>query len=989
MSMPEKPQEIKESIHENGIKETLKNIKNGEELNKTGEGEDEEEERIDIDELSGEDLQAAIDYLDAIGKDTNRSEIEKAAHYLQNVDDKDELFSAFETGDERGRVDKSIVAPQNMEEETDWHTRDGDFYQILTATSLPRLVSPGWLVPITLSEHDVRLSMHIKPRDTKSVKGRLQQRLTQMKSAIQWKKKRGRTDVYEEKHERQELERLLRNLISGTTKIFNFSFYMEIHGETLEEMEESSRSVQRKVSEQGMDLFPIEGRQIESQKSITPVGSDPIKNNNAVQLEAMATFFNFIEPPVNQSTGVLLGFDDSKRPVIVDRYDLSGHSKVVTGKVGGGKTYSTKMAMYRRLLNDNDVRLIIFDPLGDDFVDFAEKAGGSVIKFGGNDRINPLQIEPPQGDTEETEAYSNNVRSVIEILKTYFEQSQRAGMTAGEEGVIGHGVHYAYAKMGITSDPQTFHNDSPILDDVIEGVNIISKGGIHSNKVDLTEDLEDETGSMEDCHPRTKEVITNPSDEHVKIAQQLVPKFESFKAGSVNNNLNGRTNIDLQHRIVCFNMEAFADTGEMPLIMHTMLDWAYQEARRRPEKFDVTFEEAHYLLGRPGSRKLLNLFIRHARHFGAGLTLISQTPDEFLGDGNDEKKEIYDNCDIKQLFYQENVSQEVIDYYDFSDEEARFLRQAARGQNSDFSECLLSTSEHGRRRLEIYVDPYERHVIEEGLDPRGYLEQLGYDLDEGNETPDSELTETMAETARQTAIPDNSPEIDTSPEPSQSESAEGVLSTSSADTIEKHPAIEEDTEDSSKNVQDPYKVGGKVTDSNEVVEENQNNESFTTSSIDQDLLDEVSSTSTDTETDKEPTSRRTSTEESNRQNKPTGSTESESSSDQHQPNEVIDTDHTERPDQIDKTEPAEQVESQITPPENEEKPSKSEEATTDKDDSSETDQSKLAVYKQTIKNILKHIWESKTFWWAIKIIPITLLVIALGTVLIFAPDLIP
>jgi hypothetical protein len=34
--MPEKPQEIKESIHENGIKETLKNIKNGEELHKTG-----------------------------------------------------------------------------------------------------------------------------------------------------------------------------------------------------------------------------------------------------------------------------------------------------------------------------------------------------------------------------------------------------------------------------------------------------------------------------------------------------------------------------------------------------------------------------------------------------------------------------------------------------------------------------------------------------------------------------------------------------------------------------------------------------------------------------------------------------------------------------------------------------------------------------------------------------------------------------------------
>lgn len=693
------------------------------------ETEDEEKGRVDIDELDGEELQDALEYLTAIGRDTTRKDIEEAAYYLRNVDDEVELYSAYETADERGRVDRSIVAPNNMETETKWHTRDGDFYQILTTTSLPRLVTPGWMVPITLSEHDARLSMHITPRDTSSVKGRLQQRLTQMKSAIQWKKRRGRTDVYEEEHERQELERLLRNVIEGTTKLFNFSFYMEIHGDTLEEMEEASRVVQRKVSEQGMDLVPVEGRQIESQQAMTPVGTDPIRNNNTVQLEALATFFNFVEPPVNQPGGVLMGFDDSKRPVIVDRFELSGHSKVVTGKVGGGKTYSTKMTMYRRLLNDDDVRLIIFDPLGDDFIDFTEKLGGQVIKFGGGDRINPLQIEPPKDESNTEDLYTTKVRSVIEILKTYFEQSKRGGMDAGEEGVITQAVHYAYAKKGITADPETFSNESPIIDDVIEGVRIVAQGGLDSDSSPVTNAVADGAGTLAECPSRTKEIVKDPSDQHIKIGQQLVPKFESFKEGSINNNLNGNTNIELDDRIICFDMESFADTGEMPLIMHTMLDWAYQEARRTPQRTDVTFEEAHYLLNRSGARKLLNLFIRHARHFNAGLTLISQTPDEFLG--NDEKKEIYDNCDIKQLFYQENVSSDVIEYFDFSEEEARFLRQAARGQNSNFSECLLSTSEHGRRRLEIYAGPYERHILEEDLDPHGYLRQQGLTTQEG------------------------------------------------------------------------------------------------------------------------------------------------------------------------------------------------------------------------------------------------------------------
>jgi hypothetical protein len=688
-----------------------------------GEESDDGPGRIDIDKLDSEEMQDALEYLNAIGRDTTRKDIEEAAYYLRNVDDEAELYSAYETGEERGRIDRSLVAPNNMEKETKWHTRDGDFYQILTTTSLPRLVTPGWMVPITLSEHDARISMHITPRDTSSVKGRLQQRLTQMKSAIQWKKRRGRTDVYEEEHERQELERLLRNVIEGTTKLFNFSFYMEIHGETLEEMEEASRVVQRKVSEQGMDLVPVEGRQIESQQAMTPVGTDPVKNNNTVQLEALATFFNFVEPPVNQPGGVLMGFDDSKRPVIVDRFALSGHSKVVTGKIGGGKTYSTKMAIYRRLLNDSDIRTIIFDPLGDDFVDFTEKLGGQVIRFGGGDRINPLQIEEPTNEEDTDDLYTTKVRSVIEILKTYFEQSKRGGMDAGEEGVITQAVHYAYAKKGITEDPETFDNESPIIDDVIEGVRIIAQGGIQEDTAPGSDAIADGAMDIGDMMSRTREIVEDPSDEHVKIAQQLVPKFESFKQGSVNNNLNGHTNIELDDRIVCFDMESFADTGEMPLIMHTMLDWAYQEARRSPRRTDVTFEEAHYLLNRSGARKLLNLFIRHARHFDSGLTLISQTPDEFLG--NDEKKEIYDNCDIKQLFYQENVSPEVIEYFDFSEEEARFLRQAARGQNSNFSECLLSTSEHGRRRLEIYAGPYERHILEEDLDPHGYLEQQG------------------------------------------------------------------------------------------------------------------------------------------------------------------------------------------------------------------------------------------------------------------------
>jgi hypothetical protein len=153
----------------------------------------------------------------------------------------------------------------------------------------------------------------------------------------------------------------------------------------------------------------------------------------------------------------------------------------------------------------------------------------------------------------------------------------------------------------------------------------------------------------------------------------------------------------------------------MPLILHAMLSWAYLEAKRSPYKVDVTFDEAHYLLGRPAARDLINLYIRHARHYEAGLTLMSQTSHEFVR--TNERREVYENCDVKCLFYAESVSEQTQQYYGLSSDEIRFIQSAARGQDSDYSECLLATSVHGRRRLEVRSGPFEHHVLDDALDP--------------------------------------------------------------------------------------------------------------------------------------------------------------------------------------------------------------------------------------------------------------------------------
>jgi hypothetical protein len=98
---------------------------------------------------------------------------------------------------------------------------------------------------------------------------------------------------------------------------------------------------------------------------------------------------------------------------------------------------------------------------------------------------------------------------------------------------------------------------------------------------------------------------------------------------------------------------------------------------------------------------------------------MSQTSHEFVR--TPERREVYENCDVKCLFYAESVSEQTQQYYGLSSDEIRFIQSAARGQDSDYSECLLATSVHGRRRLEVRSGPFEHHVLDDTLDPWEWL----------------------------------------------------------------------------------------------------------------------------------------------------------------------------------------------------------------------------------------------------------------------------
>lgn len=677
-----------------------------------------------LETIDQETFEMALAILQTAGETPTQERLKEKAtqlNQLEALDEKDIRIGIVQDHNERSRADQAIIAPTRIEEGPTHLERNAGFARILTISALPDRVPVGWLTALFTTNVNVRVSYHITPRDTATIVTNLQTRLTQIKASLVRKYQKNRTDTFEEEAEERAVEQLMTRIVEGRTKLFDFAIYLEIIADSIEELDILTRDVINLLAERNTELVPIAMRQIEGQQSTAPIAVDPIKNTQLMQEDALATTFGFIEPAINNPDGVLFGFDDTGMPVMVDQFSLSGYCMAVSGKIGSGKTYFTKMKLWRRLQIDPEIECIMFDPLGDDFVDFVTQLDGQVIKFGGDYVINPLELNPIATDAVE-DPYRKKIRSLIGMMRTHF--TPIGGLSAQEEGLLVRAFHLAYLKYGITPSIDTHDAPDPTMQDVLDILTAIADGDAPSEFLQIDDTVTVDT----ELNQFITELEDRLRDDQRMHAENLLLGLEDFQANGINANLNGETNVSLDNRIVCFDMSMFADTQTAPLLMHVMLEWVYQRAQSSSRRTEVTFEEVHYLLGQDGARELLNLFIRHSRHFNTGLTLISQTVDEFVA--TPKVREIYDQCDIRALFYLEHVSNEATDYFDLSPREIDYIEQAARGQDSTYSECLLAVTGYGRRRLEIRTGDFEQHVLDDKQDPWEYL------LKYGDMTPD-------------------------------------------------------------------------------------------------------------------------------------------------------------------------------------------------------------------------------------------------------------
>jgi type IV secretory pathway VirB4 component len=126
----------------------------------------------------------------------------------------------------------------------------------------------------------------------------------------------------------------------------------------------------------------------------------------------------------------------------------------------------------------------------------------------------------------------------------------------------------------------------------------------------------------------------------------------------------------------------------------------------------VVVDEAHLLARTGATAEFLDRLVRHVRHYRTGLLLLSQSPDDFLG--NEAGRSLLRNLRATLLLRLSNVSPEARRFFGLTEAEADWLPKARLPKEAEYTEGLLRS---GPSHLPIAVlaTREERELLERWL----------------------------------------------------------------------------------------------------------------------------------------------------------------------------------------------------------------------------------------------------------------------------------
>lgn len=232
-----------------------------------------------------------------------------------------------------------VIAPGNMEVDFDY-VKIGEVYlRTLFVGGYPRFVTPGWLEPIINFDHSMDISFYVYPVDGKSVLDDLRRKITEMEAEISTDIQRGKLINPSTQAKLEDARVLQEQLVKGSERFFEFSFYITIPAANLEELNQVTRQIQSTL---GSLLVVAKKASLDMERaflSTAPFGVDKLSITRNMDTTSLATTFPFTSAELSSDTGVLYGLNPQNESFIIfDRFSLENGNMTIFATAGAGKS---------------------------------------------------------------------------------------------------------------------------------------------------------------------------------------------------------------------------------------------------------------------------------------------------------------------------------------------------------------------------------------------------------------------------------------------------------------------------------------------------------------------------------------------------------------------------------------------------------------------------------------------------------------------------
>jgi len=529
-----------------------------------------------------------------------------------------------------------LIAPAAIEVDFDHLKINSRYYRTLFVAGYPRYVSANWLSPLINFDHSLETSMFIYPIEGKGVLDDLRRKIAEMEAEINVDIGRGVVVNPATQAKLEDAMSLQEELVKGVERFFQFSLYITIPAETLEELNHISKQVEATL---GSLLIITKHATLQTEegfKSTLPIGKDALMITRNMDTTSLATTFPFSSSELTANEGILYGINEHNDSLVIfDRFSLENANTVIFAKSGAGKSYLVKLEALRSLMFGTEI--IIIDP-ENEYKNLTQAVGGEFISFGFNapTKINPFDLSQVyiEGENE----LGLKLLSLHSLFKVIMGQ-----LDSTQEAILDRALVATYRMKGISPDPSTQNKEPPLMED------------LYKTLIGMEE-------------PQAK---------------SLADKIEKFIKGSLTGIFDQKSNVDIKNPFTVF---AIRDLEEelRPIAMFIILDYIWTRVRRDLKKRILIVDEAWYLMKYPDSANFIHSIAKRARKYYLGLSTISQNVEDFLS--TDLGKAIITNSSIQILMKQHPAAiDRVAEVFYLSEGERQLLLSADIGEGLFFA----------------------------------------------------------------------------------------------------------------------------------------------------------------------------------------------------------------------------------------------------------------------------------------------------------------